>query len=261
MGTIYYKLGEFYTAIYYSELGLEILQEFHGSNHPHVAEALNFLGFMYRDKGNLQKAQELLERSLGVKEKVFNANHLIVGEALNDLGVVYTRFGEARKATKVLQRALDIFKQTWGDDHTSVPTTLNSLGAAYCALRQPQQAVHLHMKALETLLRMDKGNARDHLLAETRHLLGNTFLAMGNVSAARLMYDLSYSGFRSLYKPDHWRVKGALKSLNSIDSVLNKSPSIRALFVMVGVHTLIATVNAFYDHDSFKIFLFWAGLI
>lgn len=84
---------------------------------------------------------------------------------------------------------------------------------------------------------------------------------MGNVSATRLMYDLSYSGFRSLYKPDHWRVKGALKSLNSIDSVLNKSPSIRALFVMVGVHTLIATVNAFYDHDSFKIFLFWAGLI
>ena len=261
MGTIYYKLGEFYTAIYYSELGLEILQEFHGSNHPHVAEALNFLGFMYRDKGNLQKAQELLERSLGVKKKVFNANHFIVGEALNDLGVVYTRIGEARKATKVLQRALDIFKQTWGDDHTSVPTTLNSLGAAYCALRQPQQAVHLHMKALETLLRMDKGNARDHLLAETRHLLGNAFLAMGNVSAARLMYDLSYSGFRSLYKPDHWRVKGALKSLNFIDSVLNKSPSIRALFVMVGVHTLIATVNAFYDHDSFKIFLFWAGLI
>ena len=72
---------------------------------------------------------------------------------------------------------------------------------------------------------------------------------MGNFTDARLMYDLSHSGFRSLYKPDHWRVKGALKSLNSVDSVLNKSPSIGALFVVVGVSTLIASVNAFYDYS------------
>ena len=248
IGTIYYKLGEFQSAIYYSELGLEILEEFHGTHHPHVAEALNFLGFMYRDQGNLKKAQDLLERSLSIKEKVFNGNHFIVGEALNDLGVVYTRTGEAQKATKVLQRALNIFKQTWGDGHTSVTTTMNSLGAAYCALGQPQEAMHLHLKALETLLRMGKGNAKDHSVSETRHLLGNTYLAMGNLEDARLMYHLSYSGFSNLYDSRHWRVQHVLRDLNSVDSILNKSSVSGPLFIVVSISSLIATGSAFRDH-------------
>lgn len=44
---------------------------------------------MYRDQGNLEKAQKYLERSVSIKEKVFDSDHFIVGEALNDLGVVY----------------------------------------------------------------------------------------------------------------------------------------------------------------------------
>ena len=231
LGVIYRYLANLSLAQAYHEGSLKLLQTLLSPNHPYIAGSLLNLAVVYSRQGKHSEALQLYNQSLAILQQTYGPRHASVGRVLNTMG--QSKWG----------------KQTWGDDHTSVPTTLNSLGAAYRALRQPQQALHLHMKALETLLRMDKGNARDHLLAETRHLLGNAFLAIGNFSDARLMYDLSHSGFRSLYKPDHWRVKGVLKSLNSVDSVLNKSPSIGALFVVVGVSTLIASMNAFYDYS------------
>lgn len=245
IGTVYYKLGDFSNAIHYSEHALEILEHFHGTYHPHVAEALNFLGFMYRDQGNLKKAQSVLEKSASIKEEVFDANHFILGEALNDLGVVYTRLGEAEKAVKVLRRALTIFNHTWGESHTSVTTTLNSLGAAYCVLRQPLEAMHLHQKALGTLLRMERGTTRDHAVAETRQLLGNTYLIIGNLENASLMYHLSYSGFRNLYGPEHWRVQSVLRDVNTVDFMLNTGPVADAFSFVITVCPFVATISSF----------------
>ena len=242
IGTVYYKLGDFRNAIHYSEQALEILENFHGTYHPHVAEALNFLGFMYRDQGNLKKAQSVLEKSASIKEKVFDANHFILGEALNDLGVVYTRLGEAEKAVKVLRKALTIFNHTWGESHTSVTTTLNSLGAAYCVLGQPQEAMHLHWKALGTLLRMDRGATREHAVAETRQLLGNTYLIIGNLENASLMYHLSYSGFRNLYGTEHWRVQSVLRDVKSVDFMLNTASVVDAVSFVIAFCPFLAAI-------------------
>lgn len=244
IGTVYYKLGQFQKAIHYSEHGLQILEDFHGTYHPHVAEALNFLGFIYRDQGNLKEAQRVLERSVVIKEKVFDRNHFILGEALNDLGVVYTRLGAAQKAVKVLERALAIFKQTWGESHTSVTTTMNSLGAAHCAQGHAQEAMHLHLKALEILKGMSKGNVREHSVAETSHLLGNTYLIMGNLEDARLMYHLSKSGFSKLYGPQHWRVQSILRA----ESILNKSSVTGALLYVLTSSSVFAIFSTFCQH-------------
>lgn len=119
---------------------------------------------------------------------------------------------------------------------------MNSLGAPYCALGQPQEGVRLHWKVLDTLLSMGKGNMREHAVAETRHLLGNTYLAMGNLGYARLMYHLSYSGFNNLYGSEHWRVQNALRDLSSVDSILNKSTVLAPLFTVVSLSSLLLTV-------------------
>lgn len=243
MGTVYYKTGDFTTAIQFTKQGHEILEEAHGAWHPRVAEALNFLGFMYRDKGELTNAQECLERSVSIKEHVFDANHFILGEALNDLGVVYTRLGNAAQAISALNRALNIFRRTWGDSHTAVTTTLNSLGEAYCILGESHKAVFLHQKAQETLLKMVPGKLRDHLLAETRQLLGNAYLAMGNVDDAREMYRLAYSGFSGVYDRQHWRAQQALSDLNSVGSKTPRTSMICALLLIatssVSIHSNI----------------------
>lgn len=240
MGTVHYKLGNFTNAIHFTEKGLEILGDTHGPYHPRVAEALNFLGFMYRDKGRLRKAQECLERSISIKEQVFDDKHFILGEALNDLGVVYTRLGKTEKAIKVLKKALNIFKRTWGESHTAVTTTLNSLGAAYCALGEPSKAVSLHQKAQETLLKMTAGTSRDHLLAETRHLLGNAYLTMSNVNNARKMYRLAYSGFSTLYDENHWRVKQAQRDFNALR--LNTSKKTILFYLVLVSYTSVFSV-------------------
>ncbi|KXJ26659.1 Methyltransferase-like protein 22 [Exaiptasia diaphana] len=245
MGTVHYKLGNFSKAIHCTEQGLEILEDIHGPYHPRVAEALNFLGFMYRDKGLLRKAQECLERSISIKEQVFDDKHFILGEALNDLGVVYTRLGETEKAIKVLKKALHIFKRTWGESHTAVTTTLNSLGAAYCALGEARKAVSLHQTAQETLLKMTAGTSRDHLLAETRHLLGNAYLTMANVDDARKMYRLAYSGFSTLYDEKHWRVQQAQRDLISLHSNTSKNSIVFHLILVIYTSVFSLLTNLF----------------
>ena len=75
-GTVCYRLGEFDTAIDNSERALQILEQFHGAYHPHIAEALEILGFMYRDKGNLIKSKAVLELSLQTKHsEIETFNH------------------------------------------------------------------------------------------------------------------------------------------------------------------------------------------
>ncbi|XP_015754672.1 PREDICTED: uncharacterized protein LOC107334247 [Acropora digitifera] len=233
IATVNYKMGEFKNAIDNCEHGMEILQDFHGTNHPHVAEALNFLGFMYRDNGNLEKAQEVLEHSVMIKEKVFDKDHFILGEALNDLGNVYTRLGKAEKATKILERALTIFKQTWGQNHSSLAVVLNSLGAAYCASNQLQKALNLHQTALKILLSKRNKEIKNHFVAETRHLLGKTYLAIGNLKDGKDMFHLSFMGFSQIYGMNHWRVQSVLQDLNSVVFISNKSPLEGVLFTHV----------------------------
>ncbi|KAL9978754.1 hypothetical protein ACROYT_G016309 [Oculina patagonica] len=269
LAVVYSRQGKFNEALQLHNRSLGIIRQIYGPRHANVGrllntigtvyyrlEALNFLGFMYRDQGNLEKAQKYLERSVSIKEKVFDSDHFIVGEALNDLGVVYTRLGEARKAQMVLQRALTIFIQTWGEKHTSVATTLNSLGASYSALGEPHEAIPLHKKALETLLSMSTGTNVEHSVAETRHLLGNAYLALGNLEDARLMYRLSYSGFRKLYDSGHWRIQGVLNSLKLVESVLNKTCDPKASLFAITVisllqdQQLLRQVNKNEDNDQ-----------
>lgn len=238
IATVNYKMGEFKNAIDNCEHGMEILQDFHGTNHPHVAEALNFLGFMYRDNGNLEKAQEILEHPVMIKEKVFDKDHFILGEALNDLGNVYTRLGKAEKATKILERALTIFKQTWGQNHSSLAVVLNSLGAAYCASNQPQKALKLHQTALKILLSKRNEEIKNHFVAETRHLLGKTYLAIGNLKDGKDMFHLSFMGFSQIYGMNHWRVQSVLQDLNSVVSISNKSPLEGVLFTLGAIENV-----------------------
>lgn len=242
IGTVYYRLGDFNNATQHTERGLQILEDFHGELHPHVAEALNFLGFMYRDQGHLSKAKIVLERSTSIKEKVFDPEHFILGEALNDLGVVYTRLGEGQKAKMVLQRALHIFNLTWGEGHTSVATALNSLGAAHSASRELEEAIFLHKTALNILLRMDMSANLEHLIAETRQLLGNAYMATGGLEDAKDMYQLSYLGFKKIYDSHHWRVQGVLKSLSSLGYVLNKSCETNALCFIINLNAFFAII-------------------
>ncbi|HEB02163.1 MAG TPA: tetratricopeptide repeat protein [Nitrospirae bacterium] len=98
------------------------------------AEAMNFLGYNYAEKGiNLDDALDLIKESLSLKP----GN----GYITDSLGWVYYKMGKHKKALRILKKAHGIVK----DD----PVILEHLGDAYLATDNVTKAIESWEHALE----------------------------------------------------------------------------------------------------------------
>jgi tetratricopeptide (TPR) repeat protein len=93
---------------------------------PKHADALNYLGFSYADKGiNLQEALSLIQKALDLKPES--------GYIIDSLGWVYFKLGKQKEALKYLKKALETVK----DD----PVLYEHLGDVYEAMGNPGEAL------------------------------------------------------------------------------------------------------------------------
>ena len=101
---------------------------------PEFAEALNYLGYMYAEKGtNLAQAREMIEKAL--KQEPDNSAFI------DSLGWVFFKLGQPREALKHIQRAMDLSKEPDA-------TLYEHLGDIQAALGQSQEARQSWRKAL-----------------------------------------------------------------------------------------------------------------
>ena len=101
---------------------------------PNHANALNYLGYSYAEKGiHLKEAQSLIERAVALKPDN--------GYILDSLGWVFFKSGNREEALKTLLRAAELVK----DD----PTVFEHIGDVYHAMNEEDKAVEFWKKALE----------------------------------------------------------------------------------------------------------------
>ena len=127
LAILYEKTGRFEDMI--SQLKRTI-----GINPKH-ADALNYLGYSYVEKGiNLQEAQSLIQGALELKPNN--------GYIIDSLGWLYFKLGKYEDAVKTLQRALDIVKED--------PVIFEHLGDAYDKLGDSGNALRMWNEALKS---------------------------------------------------------------------------------------------------------------
>ena len=63
-----------------------------------VAASLNNLGLVYKNLGDLEKAEEHFLEALEIKISCYGDSHPDVALSLNSLGVVYATLGDLKKA-------------------------------------------------------------------------------------------------------------------------------------------------------------------
>jgi Flp pilus assembly protein TadD len=101
---------------------------------PDHAEAMNYLGYMWADRGErLEEARALIEQA--VKLEPDNAAYL------DSLGWVWFKLGEPGKALAFVKRSVELSPEPDA-------TLLDHLGDIYAALAQPQQAREAWTKSL-----------------------------------------------------------------------------------------------------------------
>ncbi|MRR16394.1 MAG: tetratricopeptide repeat protein [Deltaproteobacteria bacterium] len=119
---------------------------------PQNADALNFIGYSYADRGmHLDQAEQMIVQALKIKPDN--------GYILDSLGWVYFKKNQYTKALKQLQRALELLP----DD----PNIMEHLGDVYSKIGESKKAVEYYRKAVK----MDPQNRAlqkklDHLITE-----------------------------------------------------------------------------------------------
>jgi len=129
---------------------LEIWETLETEDLPEYLEGTltNDLGFVYRNKGEWDKAIEYYQRSLEIKEKVGDEHGM--STTFNNLGSVYQDKGEWDKAIEYYQRSLEIGRKL-GDIH-GVANSCYNIGMLYCEQGKHNAAIPLFEESL-TILR------------------------------------------------------------------------------------------------------------
>ena len=101
---------------------------------PNFADALNYLGYMWADRGmHLERAREMLERAVSAEPKN--------GAFLDSLGWVHFRLRNYEKALEYLEKALECTEEP-------DPTLLDHLGDIYDALGDKEKARKAYRESL-----------------------------------------------------------------------------------------------------------------
>jgi len=140
--SLLFALGEAYERAGQRELALEQMRAVLAVKADH-AEALNFIGYSYAERGeHLDEAQTLVERALKIEPDN--------GYYLDSLGWVLFKRGDLQRAAKALERA----EQIVGPE----ATILEHLGDTYRAEERPGEAAAAYRRALDAI---EKGSEDD----------------------------------------------------------------------------------------------------
>ena len=112
------------------------------------ATALNNLGEVYRQLGELDNAEEQFVQALAIEEARLGTDDPWLAKPLNNLALVYRAQGRYPEAERNLKRSLQILEESLGHRHPDVAGSLNNLARLYESTGHPERAEPLLQRAL-----------------------------------------------------------------------------------------------------------------
>jgi len=169
------------------------------------AISLNNIGYIYDNQGDIKKALEYYHRSLKIDEEMGNKDG--VAMSLNNIGFVYENQGDKEKALKYYHNSLKIREEI--NDELGISISLNNIGAIYRE-NEPQKALEYYLRSLK--IREDIGDRKG--VANSLHNIGFINKNQGDFQEALECYRKSLK-----IREDIGDRKGAAYSLNNISDV------------------------------------------
>ena len=157
-----------------------------------VETAVQDLGLVEGEEGNLSDARDHLQRALGLREE----RHKFLGPSLLNLGAVAADQYDFVAARDYLEKALVAFTKTIPNS-IGVPITLQNLGDAFYNQGDLASALEYSRRALASAEEKFKGRASG-LIAADLILMGNILREQGNFSAAADYYHRGLDTYEKL---------------------------------------------------------------
>ena len=92
-----------------------------------IAHSLNNIGSIYKDQGDITKGLEYYHKSLKIREEIKDKKGIAI--ALNNIGIIYKNQGDAQKGLEYYHKSLKIQKEI--KDKHGIASSLNNIGFIY----------------------------------------------------------------------------------------------------------------------------------
>lgn len=245
------NLGFLYINQGRNDLALETLQEatreFENSgkqNSLEAAQAIAFLGQVYKYTGKDSQAEEQLRMALTIRENLLKGDHELIAASYNDLGLAYAGI-DNDKALDFYDKALLIYQKLHGNEHPKLALTNSNMGFAYLQLELFGDAVNNFETSLKIWEKIYPG--AHQAKAFTLYSLGQTYSKMGNAPAAEGYYKRALEMYRQTYGAKHSDISQVLNDYGFLELSERKYDQAILHFQ----EAICANVNNFDNQDPF----------
>ena len=172
----------------------------------YLADALNNIGYIYMNQGDIPKALEYYHKSLKIKEEIGDKDGIAI--SLNNIGVIYKNQGDIPKALEYFHKSLKI-KEEIGDKK-GIAMSLNNIGAIYRNQGDIPKALEYYHESLK--IQEEIGDKKG--MASSLNNIGVIYKNQGDIPLALQYYHKSLKVREEL----GWKA-GIAISLNNIGGV------------------------------------------
>ena len=217
-----------------------------------VPYALNRMGILFRERGNLAKAEKAYQRALVGREKALGPNHRSTLNTVNNLGLLYADQGKLAEAEAMYQRALEGTEKALGPNHTSTLDTVNNLGILHNIQGKLAEAEAMYQRALEGT---EKALGPNHISTlDTVNNLGILYSKQGRLAEAEAMFQRAIEGYEKALDSNHLSTLKTVSNLGSLYANQGKLAEAEAIcqrvlegFEMAWGPNHISTLNSVND--------------
>ena len=168
-----------------------------------LAQALNNVGYIYGEKGEIQKQSEYYHKSLKIKEEIGDKKGIAM--SLNNIGMLYMNQGDISKALGYYHKSLKIREEI--GNKKGIAISLNNIGFIYKNqgdIPKALESFHKSLKIYEEIV--DKSG-----IAYSLNNIGVIYNSQGDIPKA-----LEYFHKSLKIQEETWDKNGIANSLNNI---------------------------------------------
>jgi CHAT domain-containing protein/tetratricopeptide (TPR) repeat protein len=247
--TIKSNLGLLYMYQGRNDLALESLQQanvgFEKANKHNsleAAQAIAYLGQVYKFTGKHAQAEEQLRMALSIRENLLSDEHELIAASYNDLGLAYVEV-DNDKALDYYEKALKIYGKLHGSEHPKIALTNSNMGLVYREMELYGDAVNDFETSLKIWEKIYPG--AHQAKAFTLHNLGQTYSRMGNVEAAKGYYKRALDMYRQVNGAKHPDIAQVLNDYGYLELTSRNYDVAIGLFQ----EAICANVNSFESNN------------
>jgi len=179
-------------------------------------EEIAFIGKIYLDLGESEKAKSVFERSLKISQSINGEDHTFTADSYDCLGKVYAQLGEGNKAIENHKKSLGIALKICGEFDISVATQYNNIGMVHSQLGNHRKAIKYYEKSLKVKKNIYVNELHPYIASSCNNL-GSEYLRSGDKQKAMEYYQRSLKICLFIYGQNHPHTAGSYLNLGNLN--------------------------------------------